>query len=379
VLAYADSRVYGGAEAYFCSLVRALAQSPSLELSAAAPVEASAVSAGLGEAVSSAPAQVPSQGTRLSALHLYDPRRLVAVRRLLKSVPHDVLLVNLPSAEYGATPLLVSRGRKPAVGMLHIHQEFAEVGFRLGRIRTALARPAMRRLDAVVVLSAWASDSARRLWLRRDAEAVVIPMSVPHVERADRAAARHRLGLPDGALVGIAGRITIKQKGHDTLVRALPKLVELVPDVSVAVAGDGPDEARLRALVDDAGLAGRVRMLGSVRPIDDFLAAADVLVMPSRFEGVPLLALEAAAADRPTVVSSIDGLRQLWPDEWQVPVDDDAALASVLAMVLGSPPDERDRLLAEVRRRTEALTSDDFAAPVEQLLVELATSGARSR
>ena len=150
-----------------------------------------------------------------------------------------------------------------------------------------------------------------------------------------------------------SARITMKQKGHDTLVRALPRLAELVPDVSVAVAGDGPDEGKLRTLVDDAGLGGRVRMLGSVRPIDDFLAAVDVLAMPSRFEGIPLLALEAAAADRPTVVSSIDGLRQLWPDEWQVPVDDDAALASVLAMVLGSPPDERDRLLAEVRRRAK--------------------------
>src|SRR5580765_8797667 len=104
VLAYADSRVYGGAEAYFCRLVRALARSPRLELSAAAPEEASAVSAGLGEAVGNPPVQVPSQGTRLSALHLYDPRRLVAVRHLLASVPHDVLLVNLPSAEYGATP-----------------------------------------------------------------------------------------------------------------------------------------------------------------------------------------------------------------------------------------------------------------------------------
>jgi glycosyltransferase involved in cell wall biosynthesis len=379
VLVYADSRVYGGAEAYFCRLVRALARSPHLELSAAAPKEASAVSAELGEAVGSAPAQVPSQGTRLSALHLYDPRRLVAVRRVLARVPHDVLFVNLPSAEYGATPLLVSRGRKPVVGMLHIHQEFADIGFRLGRIRTALARPAMRRLDAVVVYSAWARDSTKELWLRRDAEAVVIAMTVPHVERADPVAARRRLGLPDGTLVGIAGRLTIKQKGHDTLVRALPRLAELVPDVSVAVAGDGPDEDKLRGLVDDAGVAGRVRMLGSVQPIDDFLAAVDVLVMPSRFEGVPLLAIEAAAADRPTVVSSIDGLRQLWPSEWQVPVDDDAALASVLATVLGSPPDARESLLAEARSRTEALTSDEFAAPVEQLLVDLAASGGRPK
>ena len=379
VLVYADSRIYGGAEAYFCRLVGALARSPRLELSAAAPEEASAVAAGLGEAVGSPPAPVPGQGTRLSAIHMYDPRRLVAVRRLLASIPHDVLLVNLPSAEYGATPLLASRDRKPAVGVLHIHQGFAEVGFRLGRIRTALARPAMRRLDAVCVLSAWAGDFARRFWLHRDAEIVVVPMTVPHVERVDRAAARRRLGLPDGPVVGIAGRITMKQKGHDTLVRALPRLAEHVPDVSVAVAGDGPDEGKLRALVDDAGLPGRIRMLGSVRPIDDFLGAVDVLAMPSRFEGIPLLALEAVAVDRPTVVSSVDGLRQLWPVEWQVPVDDDAALASALATVLVSPPEERDHLLAEARRRTETLTSDDFAAPVEQLLVELATRGASSR
>jgi glycosyltransferase involved in cell wall biosynthesis len=297
---------------------------------------------------------------------------------LAESAP-DVLLVNLPSAEYGATPLLAAtRNSLPTLGLLHIHHDFERLSFRLAWVRATLARRAMRRLDTVCVLSPEAETSARKLWLRADVDSHIVPMPAAHVTHVDPDVARHRLKLPEGTIVGIAGRISIKQKGHDTLVSALPALVERVPDVMVAVAGAGRDEQDLRALVSEAKLEDRFRFLGPVEPIDDFLAAVDVLAVPSRFEGIPLVALEAAAAGRPAIVSSVDALRELWPREWQVPVDNPSALAVAIATLLEMTPESRTLLAEEARRCTRGVMSDTPSSVIEPLLVKLA-GGRNSR
>jgi glycogen(starch) synthase len=111
------------------------------------------------------------------------------------------------------------------------------------------------------------------------------------------------------------GRLELAQKGLDLLIEAFAG-VALDTETDLLVGGDGPDEAAVRALVDDRGLSSRVRFIGRVDSGDrfDVLASADVVVMPSRYETYGLVAAEALAVATPVVAFTIPCLRNLVED-----------------------------------------------------------------
>lgn len=133
------------------------------------------------------------------------------------------------------------------------------------------------------------------------------------------------LGHP---LVLAVGRLHV-QKGYDVLVDALALLG---PDVTVAVAGDGPLAASL------AARAPEVRWLGRRTDVADLLAAADVVVLPSVWEARSLTAQEALLAGRPLVATAVGGLPDLLQDgAVLVPPCDPAALGAAVRRLLDDP------------------------------------------
>jgi glycosyltransferase involved in cell wall biosynthesis len=346
-----------------------------MSVSSAAPHSNESLTDTLAAATRRTPLDVPAQPLRGAAAHLYDPRRRRRVSRVLAAGEWDVMLVNLPSAELGTTPLWVQRPeRPPALGLLHIAGSFRELGFRFGGVRERLAGRLVRRAEGVCVLSDSAARTFARVWGGGSgAAARVVRLPRPEVTPLGKEEARAGLGLPPApALIGIAGRIGFKQKGQDTFARAAALLLEREPQLHFAVAGDGQDRERLRQLVEELGVAERFHLLGQVEDIGAFLSAIDAFAIPSRFEGLPLVALEALAAGVPGIASDIDGLRDVWPASWLVPAGDPGALAAALADLLAAPEGERERLLAAGRRAAEARTTDDVAAEFEPLLGELA-------
>lgn len=329
----------------------------------------------LSAATGRAPLDVPAQPLRGAAAHLYDPGRRRRVSRVLAAGEWDVMLVNLPSAELGTIPLWAQQPeRPPALGLLHIAGSFRELGFRLGGVRERLAGHLVRRAEGVCVLSDSAARTFARVW-GGDSGATprVVRLPRPLVEPVPRHDARERLGLPqEPPVIGIAGRISFKQKGQDTFARAAWLLLEREPRLRFAVAGDGRDRERLRRLVEELGLSERLHLLGQVEDVGAFLSAIDALAIPSRFEGLPLVALEALAVGVPGIASDIDGVRDVWPSPWLVPVADPDALAAALAALLATPEAEKERLLAAGREAAEARTTNDVAAEFEPLLAELA-------
>jgi glycosyltransferase involved in cell wall biosynthesis len=375
VLAYTDSRIYSGAEALFAAVVRGLADRPAYELRCAAPATNRVLSDALREASGRGPLDVPAQPLPLAALHLLDPRRRRGASRAMSEWKPDVLLVNLPSAEYGATPLLARPEGVSAVGILHVPGSPRRLGFRLGRLRERLARRALGGLDAVCVLTESAARTYEELWAGDGTRIRTINLPRPHLDRLDRDEARNALGLPPGPIVGIAGRVSVKQKGHDTFVAAAAALAGRRPDVAFAVAGAGRDAGRVEEMVRQRGLEDRFHLLGHVQPIGTFLSAIDAIAVPSRFEGLPLIALEALELGVPGVAASTDGLRDVWPADWRVPADDPDALAEALQRVLATPEEDLRRRLEEGRGMARRNTSEDVAADVGEVLEEVVRAG----
>lgn len=128
---------------------------------------------------------------------------------------------------------------------------------------------------------------------------------------------REQLQVTEEDIVIVMAGAFRLEKNHATLVRS----IEFLPArYKLVLAGDGPEMAKVQLLARQAGVAERVRFLGTVGNVASLLKAADVYVLPSLFEGLPLSPIEAAAAGLPLVYSDVDGLRTLLAGTG-VPVD----------------------------------------------------------
>lgn len=151
--------------------------------------------------------------------------------------------------------------------------------------------------------------------------------------RPDERAATDRA---DGRRVVMIGQLR-SQKGHETLLDAL---AALPADVTAVLAGEGPERERIESRIADLGLTSRVHLAGFVDDVPALLATADVVVLPSRFEGLPLAVLEGMAAGRPVVATNVAGTDQLIADGLTgllVASGDAPALADAIERLLDDP------------------------------------------
>jgi glycosyltransferase involved in cell wall biosynthesis len=144
------------------------------------------------------------------------------------------------------------------------------------------------------------------------------------------------LPVPHGVRIILAlGRLH-RNKAFDVLVRAMPA----VPGVHAVIAGEGPERAALLDIARSEGVADRLHLPGWRSDTAELLAAADLLVCPSRVEPLGNVVIEAWSARRPVVAAASDGPRELITpgrDGLLVPPEDPKALASAIAGVLDSP------------------------------------------
>jgi glycogen synthase len=156
------------------------------------------------------------------------------------------------------------------------------------------------------------------------------------------------------------GRLQV-QKGFDLAVSALAEIRDRFPLAQLIIAGDGPERAALERQTAELKLTHAVDFLGWVPP-DEVLAlirTATVILMPSRYEGLPLVALEAAAMARPVVATRVSGLSEILVQEQTgllIEPEDSAGLAEAIAFLL-SHPMEAARMGRAARRRVQELFS----------------------
>ena len=152
------------------------------------------------------------------------------------------------------------------------------------------------------------------------------------------------------------GRL-VPAKGFDVALDAFAALARDNPRVSLAVAGAGPERDRLEQRARELGIAGRVTFEGWIDPhaVCARMGQASVVVLPSRQEGLPVVAVEAAWAGRPVVATDVSGMREVvvhGRTGLLVDAEDRGALAAAIGEIV-SDPDRARRMGAEARRHAE--------------------------
>jgi glycosyltransferase involved in cell wall biosynthesis len=173
-----------------------------------------------------------------------------------------------------------------------------------------------------------------------------------------RSPLRSELRIGEDEILAVAVGNLYEVKGHAVLIQALGRLQRARPDHAwrCAIAGRGDEEENLRALAGRESLTDRVHFLGYRSDVADILAAADLFVMPSYSEGLPLALLEAMFAGRAVVASDVGGIPELIRDREEgllVPPGDAESLGRALEELF-CDSDLRHSLGMAARQRAEA-------------------------
>lgn len=193
--------------------------------------------------------------------------------------------------------------------------------------------------------------------VRRGRDPVVLGRRTP--ERRD--VARSRLGVLHATTVVLAVARHEHQKGLDVLVEAGPEIRRCLGDVRLVIAGrEGSQTPLLRARAENLALARHLVLLGPRNDVADLLCAADVFVLPSRWEGLPGALLEAMALEVPLVASNIPPVREVVTQEHSslVPPGQPAALARAVVTAVIDAEAAKARATRARERFESAFTID---------------------
>lgn len=277
------------------------------------------------------------------------------LRGLLARLAPDV--VHLHSSKAGLAGRLALRGDRPTIFQPHLWS-FQSASGPLRDAAAAWERFAARWTHQLVCVSDDELAAGRAVGVTTAAEVVCNGVDTDRLRPVDRSAARRVLGLAEHAPTAVCVGRLAAQKGQDQLLSAWPAVLAEVPAARLVLVGDGPLADRWRATHPVAALAS-VRWWGHSDAVAEHYAAADVVVLPSRAEGMALVPLEAMACARPVVAFDVGGVRQSVGGAGAVvPAGDGAALARAIAARLADPAlAAREGLLG--RRRVEDLFGSD--------------------
>ncbi len=251
----------------------------------------------------------------------------------------------------------------------------------LRRLYISLERAMSAGTSAVVCVSEADLAAARRhrlapadrLRLVRNGVASFGPDS--EAERLRRIGELRRHLTSQSSLIGTVARLH-RQKGVEYFIRAAPAVLKKHPEATFVVVGGGPWEARIKAETARLGLGDRMILAGERTDALDWLSLFDVFVLPSLWEGLPLVLIEAAILGRPIVATDIDGSREIIRDGETgllVPPADPKALAGAVLRLLDDP--SLARRLGEASRKDipPVYSLERMIAETERLYLDLAS------
>jgi glycosyltransferase involved in cell wall biosynthesis len=312
---------------------------------------------------------------RLRRKSRYDLRAWLPLIRLLRRERVDILHGHM----FGSNVWACVIGRLARVPVIVCHEHMWSYGG--GRLRAWIDRWLIARWsDAFVAVSERGLQSMIEIEHIPPKDVVLIRNGVPAAPPGDGEKVRAELGIDSGTPVVVSVGWLREEKAYEVLIAAAAKAVETHPDLKVLVAGEGPERERLERQIDELGLSEVVTLLGMRADVPDLLAAADLAVCCSNFEGGPLSVMEYMGAALPVVATRVGGLPELIAEGENgllVPPQDPPALAEAVSALLGDG--ERRRQMGEAGKqlRDREYGVDAFVGRLDELYRRLLAAAGR--
>jgi glycosyltransferase involved in cell wall biosynthesis len=296
---------------------------------------------------------------RLQALRsLLSPFKVRRISALIKEIRPNAVIVSQGRIESSSLGLLAAkRAGSRTISYIPLAHHVAVSGKPGGaNVREAINRYYYRLPDKFITIS----EGMRKMLLDRGARPNI---SVVHncveeisIQDSDRKAFREAHGFSDSDfVVAVLGRIEFGQKGQDFALRAIARFREKLNHCKFLFIGGGPDEGKLRAMTTAMTLEPWVRTLPWTYSTARVYAGIDMLLIPSRFEGVPLVMLEAMSCGLRIVASDIDGMSEFLPKEWLFPCGSEQDLVDTVLRVKSCE-------VSEILRANRTLVSQKCSA-----------------
>ena len=296
-------------------------------------------------------------------LNLQSPLRFLSGKSKLKRLFHEHKIDVVQTFLFHAN--VMGAFAAQAAGVRHIIS-----GVRVAdpaRWRMLLERYAMRRVQRVVCVSQSVAHFLTTKCGLPGSKLRVIPNGIDLSQVSmDNVPNRTELSLPtDRRILLAVGRLH-HQKGFDWLLELAPELLNRLPEHDLVIVGDGPERDSLAQLSKKLGIQERVHFLGWRPDAMKLMQVADMLLLPSRWEGMPNALIEAMGLGLPVVATSVEGVNEvLGPlaEQQAVPFGDNAAfIAAACDIIVGSARDselgERNRARIHAEFSLSAMVSN---------------------
>ena len=308
---------------------------------------------------------------RLGATHNLDVRWMARFRRLLVRNHFDIVHFHLPYSAAVGRPVVLSlpRERRP-ITLYTEHSLWNKVS----PMVKWLNRATIQRDGQVIAVSQAAYDALPSP-VRRHARVVVHGVDLsPSRELVTRRgevrkSVRAELAVPDGNLLAVTVANLRSEKGYDVLLECAALVVERRVPITFAAAGDGALAQQLADAHRQLGLGARFCFLGHREDALTLMAAADIVILPSHQEGLPVVLMEATSVGAAIVATSVGGVPQVITDGVNglvVPPGRPEALADALERLV-SEPELRAALGQQAAQDSERFDVARAAAEIEQL------------
>lgn len=247
-------------------------------------------------------------------------RRFQEIVNIINNIKPTVVIVVQGNMEISCLGLYLSTtlGYK-VISFIPITTRFQELGAKLGLLRDWLNQYFLRMPCKFITISKGMKFSLIDQGVCPDRVSLVYcGIDTNSFKDHDSRSVRNENGIKESDFViALIGRIFFKQKGHDFLVEVLNKYrYKYFENTIIVFVGDGKDKKRLKALIVKYQLMNYVRLIPWETDITYIYSGIDLLVIPSKFEGLPLVMLEAMLAQKPIIASNRDGMKELLPADW---------------------------------------------------------------
>ncbi|WP_188192434.1 glycosyltransferase [Nonomuraea sp. SYSU D8015] len=320
------------------------------------------------------------RASRIRVVNLDRRPRLLAYAKLVTTIRRlrpDVINIHSPTPAIVLRPFVrFARKRPVLVSTVHFaHRPTSVFLDHLATSATVFFDRLTRRFDDLtiavssLVARSLAGSRGRRVLTR--IHGVDVAELRYWAERSDTV--RREFGVPDGAVLVVCVANFRPQKNHRLLIHAAQEVLKTRPDAVFLLAGDGPLREQVARDVEQRRLGDRVRVLGPVPQAKRLVAAADLVVLSSHYEGLPVVVMEALAAGVPVVSTRVGGVPELISSGQNgILTEPDSASAFCEAILDAMKPATLSRLRAGALASSETVDMGGTAEWFENLYEDLA-------